>query len=252
MGLFIADNPLACFTNFFWSFFLAWILAMLPVAPWWALFLGLSVVFFHHAVPNFDFGATNITTRFFGGFLGTCDDVPDVQEWLFTVGFQFGGALVGAILYDWIFDEALIPEPATFLSKQEGKIFMLFGFANFIQAYALQKIDTNDRTITGALRLATAYMLSWVLCQEGFTGAIGGITIDVARLLGAKIVHGKKVPSTSTEFWWLLIVAPLAGYFICIFYQMLEKAINAKQAAAPKETEEAAEAPADNNAEENA
>lgn len=250
MGLYLFDAPYSCFTDFWWSFFLAWILALTAaLSPWWILFLGLAVVFFHKAIPTYDFGAANVFFRWVGGMTGRCDNGACTQELLFTILMQFGGALVGAILYDWIFDVAPVPTPAVFLTAADGKIFMLFGFANFFQAYCLNRITVSDTSLDNSMRLATAYILSWVLCQTGFAGAIGGITIDFARLLAGKMVHGDMVTGDMFDKFWLLICAPLGGWGVCFLYEMLEGFVKAKEESADKADPEPA---ADNNAEENA
>jgi len=251
MGLYLVDAPHTCFTNFMWSFFLTWILALMGgLSPWWILFLGLAVVFFHKAVPTYDFGAANVFCRWVGGLRGN-DNGASHQEFLFTILLQFGGALVGGILYNWIFDLAPHPMPMTFLSKAEGKIFMLFGFANFFQAYCVNRLVIADTSLDNSMRLAVGYTLSWVLCQAGWMGSIGGITIDFGRLLAAKLIHPSLVADETFEKFWLLFVGPLAGWAICLLYQMLEYMLKAKQDGDCKKQDDAPAA-ADNNAEENA
>lgn len=258
MGLYMFDAPHTCFTNFFWSFFLAWILALTgALTPWWILFLGLAVVFFHKALPTYDFGAANVFGRWVGGMTGKLENGASTQEFLFTILFQFGGALVGAILYNWIFDVAPVPEPAMFLTKPEGKIFILFGFANFFQAYCINRLVIADTSLDNSMRLATAYTLSWVLCQTGFSGSIGGMTIDFGRLLAGKMIHPDSVSDDTFEKFWLLLCAPLAGWAVCFLYQMLEYSMKAKENGDKKDDDAPAAADqnteiTDVNAEENA
>merc|ERR1711981_282255 len=98
------------------------------------------------------------------------------------------------------------------------------------------------------------YMLSWVLCQSGFTGSIGGITIDFGRLLAGKMIHTDMVAKEAFDKFWLLIVAPLGGWAVCILYQMLENVMKAKENGGDaKKSEDAValEPAADNNAEQN-
>lgn len=248
MGLYLADNPHRCFQTFFWSFFLAWILAITTASsPWWILFLGLAVVFFNKALPNYDFGAANVFGRWIGGMFGTCDNGACIQEFLFTILLQFGGSLVGAMLYNWILDAAPAPTLVGPLNDDgeadDGKVFILFAFANFFQAYALNCAE-------GGLSTATAYTLSWVLCQVTWAGSIGGVTIDLGRLLGGEITHSDLVVF---DKFWQLIVGPLAGWGICFAYQWVESTLAAKEGAEPAKEVEAVEAPAaDNNAEEQA
>jgi len=182
---------------------------------------------------------------------GKTENGASTQEFLFTVLLQFAGALVGGILYNWIFDVAPVPEPAMFLTKPEGKIFILFGFANFFQAYCINRLNNADTSLDNSMRLATAYTLSWVLCQTGFSGSIGGMTIDFGRLLAGKMIHPDSVPSETFEKFWLLLCAPLAGWAVCFLYEMLECMMKAKENGDNKKSDDAVQA-ADNNAEENA
>jgi len=257
MGLYLFDAPHTCLTNFMWSFFLAWILALTGAGAgtsWWILFVGLAVVCLHKLVPTYEFGAANVFCRWFGGLMGKIENGASHQEFLFTIGFQFGGALVGGILYNWIYDQApqLIPNVAI-LTKVEGKIFMLSAFANFLQAYFYNRLVVSDTSLDNSLRLSTGLMLTWVLCQMSFAGSIGGITIDLGREIAAKIVHSDMVMDDYFKKFWLLIVGPLAGWGTCILYQALEYMLKAKQdGSCKKEDAPAAEQPADNNAEENA
>lgn len=237
MGLFIADKPHVAFTTFFWSFFLAWILAIIvDASAWWILFLGLSAVFFHKAFPHYDFGAANVGMRFIGGLTGQCENGACIQEFLFTIAMQFGGALLGGIVYNWWFDAA--PIPVANLLNNDGANFVLFAFANFFQAYCLNRLTVSDTSLDTSMRLATAYTLSWVLCQGVYAGSIGGITIDFARLLAGKIVHGSMVSDEQFKKFWLLIAGPAAGWGVAFLYNWLENTLKAKEDGADKKEEE--------------
>jgi len=248
--MFITDSPYTAFTTFMWSFFLTWILALTANAvngAFWILFLGLAALFIHKVLPKFDFGGANVFGRFVGGMMGKNDNGAAIDEFLFTILLQFGGALVGGILFNWIFDVA--PAPALVVStNNDGKNFVLFAFANFFQAYALNRLTVADNSLDNSFRVVGAYMLSWYLCQVVFTGSIGGITIDFGRQLAGELVHKDLV---EMEKWWILVLAPLAGWGICVIYEMLESTLMAKESSEPakEEPEPVAE---NNNAEEQA
>lgn len=215
--MFLTDNVATCFMTFFWSFFLAWILAMTQLlSPWWILFLGASVLFFHK--NGYDFGGANVFLRWFGGMFGR-DNACCIQTFLFTWLLQFLGAFCGAIVYNLIMDVAVVP--ATSDSLEDGKLFILFAFANFFQAYAVQRSDDVYQT-------AAMYAVSWVLCNVTWAGSIGGITIDFGRLLAGELTHGDTV---DFDKFWLLIVSPLAGWGVCFLYQILEMAMDKKGGA---------------------
>jgi len=246
--MFVADKPYTAFTIFSWSFFLTWVLAMIADVgnfPFWILFLGLAALFLHKALPHYDFGGANVFGRWIGGLLGKLENGASTDEFLFTIGLQFGGALVGGILFNWIFDVAPAPTYVT-SSNNDGKNFVLFAFANFIQAYALNRLTIADTTLDNSFRVVTAYMLSWYMCQGVFAGSIGGITIDFGRQLAGEIIHSGLV---DMKQWWILVLGPLAGWATCFAYQMVEYALKDKESGAKKEEAEPA---ANNNAEEQA
>jgi len=247
--MFITDSPYTAFTTFMWSFFLTWILALIANAvngAFWILFLGLAALFIHKVLPKFDFGGANVFGRFVGGMMGKTDNGAAIDEFLFTILLQFGGALVGGILFNWIFDVA--PAPALVVStNNDGKNFVLFAFANFFQAYALNRLTVADNSLDNSFRVVGAYMLSWYLCQVVFTGSIGGITIDFGRQLAGELVHKDLV---DMDKWWILVLAPLAGWGICVIYEMLESTLKAKESSEPAKEE--SEPVAENNAEEQA
>jgi len=245
--MFVTDSPYTAFTTFSWSFFLTWILALTADnLPFWILFLGFAALFFHKTLPKYDFGAANVFGRWIGGLFGKLENGASHDEFLFTILLQFVGALLGGILYNWIFDVA--PAPTMVVSSNnDGKNFVLFAFANFFQAYALNRLTVADNSLDNSFRVAGAYMMSWYLCQTVFTGSIGGITIDFGRLLAGEMIHGDLV---EFEKFWILVLAPLAGWGICFLYQMLEYTLKAKESGECAKKEEPAAEPAANNEQE--
>jgi len=249
--MFITESPYTAFTTFSWSFFLAWILNVTATTlsfPWWILFLGLAAIFLHKALPHYDFGAANVFGRWVGGMFGKLENGASHDEFICTMGLQFGGALLGGILYCWIYDSASAPSDTVSLHNN-GKRFLLFAFANFFQAYALNRLTIKDTSLDNSFRVVTAYMMSWYLCQAVFNGSIGGITIDFGRQLAAKIVHSKQVDMNT---WWILPFAPLAGWAVCFLYQTLEYTLKAKESGECGKKEAEPAVVADNNVEEQA
>jgi hypothetical protein len=244
--MFITDSPYTAFTTFSWSFFLTWILALIAKdGAFWILILGFGALFIHKALPKYDFGGANVFGRWIGGITGKTDNGASHDEFLFTIVLQFGGALVGGILYNWIFDLAPAPTLANPLYN-DGKNFVLFAFANFFQAYAVNRLNCSDNSLDNSFRVVMAYMLSWYLCQIVFAGSIGGITIDFGRQLAGEMIHKDMVDMSK---WWILVLAPLAGWGICFIYQWLECALEAKESGdggAKEEAEPSAPAAANN------
>jgi len=246
MGLYVMEAPHTCLTTFMWSFFLTWVLAMIQgLDQMWILFLGLAVLFFHKMHPHYDFGAANIWGRWLGGITGQCDTGASHQEFGFKFLFQFLGAFVGGIFFNWIMDAAPAPY-RTSPTMATGKVFVLFAFANFVQAYAANRLVATDTSLDNSFRLATGYMISWVLCQSTWMLSIGGVTIDFGRLLAGKITHSDQVVF---DDFWILLLAPVVGWLVAGCYQWLEYSMAAKENGDAKKEEEPA---ADNNAEEQA
>lgn len=239
--MYLTDNKHACYTHFMSNMGLAFLLGLVTVAGgWWILFLGLACFAFHVTMPGdaFDFGLNNSFLSLIKGFMGH-DNCIGVEEFLVRALLKFGGAFVGAILFVLISNGASAPVVS---AAGDWRVFAYLTFGNMMQCVMYHHLDYKNTDYVNSLRLAGWSMLSWFVINTAAPGAIGGVTMDLARAFASEMIKGDEYVNGK---FWLLLATPFAGAGLVIANNMVEGMLKS-------EGKDAKPAESDNNAEEQA
>jgi len=262
--VYLMDNMGGCLQYFWVSFLVTFIIGGFEGynEALWTLIFGLSIIFLHQVFPNFDYGMTNTLSKFLAAKAGKAVTMT-LDELVTKSLLQVAGALVANLIWLEIGASELSAAagggmPANFAyhapyvnsafvtdaETKSAEVFFTFMIWHFIQLYFFNKMTgtQNGADLATNFRVAMGYLMTITLMNVTYKNSIGGITLDLGRMLAAII----KYDSTdyNTDEWWCLLFAPLAGYVLCLGWNMVEAMANKKgsdSGAAAGNTEENAD-----------
>lgn len=250
--VYLMDNMGGCLQYFWVSFLVTFIIGGLEGynEALWTLIFGFSIVFLHSVFPNFDYGMTNTLSKFLAAKAGK--DVTMTADELATKSLlQVAGALVANLIWLEIGASELSAEAGqvttqwlhaptvnqAFVRPAEvdggagerlvAEVFFTFMIWHFIQLYFFNKMTgtQNGADLSTNLRVGMGYLMTITLMNVTYKNSIGGITLDLGRMLAAMIKYGNDY---NTDEWWCLLFAPVAGYVLCLGWNMVEAMANKK------------------------
>jgi hypothetical protein len=186
------------------------------------LSLALFFLYLHAHYPHIDCGNSMAFSSMMKGILG--GEGLNPIDWLIVFGLQFGGALVGAIV--WCLISGAASAPVAIYGDNDGRGIFLYLFASMVQSACFYYLGRGDQSQFGSFKVIAVYLVSWELSAKAFAGSVGGVSVDFGRMLGSKIIESGTTDMTK---FWVLLVGGFAGMVAGPLVQKVDAMLRDKQ-----------------------